>query len=231
MEAINSNEIDVRPIGSAIGISYILFGISFIFSLSSVFADVGILVGIIGVIIFLTQRKYIKPEIKTYVYISIILYIVTTIVFGLFLVVSIAAGASSMVTHVRNNELAGIYMVPIIAEVVYASMAISIVSLITYILTSYKFIETKKYIFIVLLFIATILENLYSFLFLKNFSSVIGAETIRFSDISSVELKIESLGFVYPYIIIRIISVLIFISLFVYLGVKIMRKPEPYLSL
>ena len=34
MEDINRNEVDVKPIGSAIGISYILFGISFIFSLN-----------------------------------------------------------------------------------------------------------------------------------------------------------------------------------------------------
>ena len=188
-------------------------------------------VDIIGVIIFLTQRKYIKSEIKIYVYISVVLYIVITIVFGLFLAVSMAACASSIVAHVRNNELAGRYIVPIIAKAVHALMAISIVSLSTYILTSYKFLETKRYIFIVLLFIATALESLYSFLFLKSFSSVIGAETIKFSDISPVEFKIESRGFVYTYIIIRIVSVLIFIPLFVYLGVKIMRKPEPYLSL
>ncbi len=231
MENVNNGGVDVQSIGSAIGISYILFGISFIFSLSSTFVDVGILVGIIGVIIFLTQGKYIKSEIKKYVYASIILYIISITVAGVFLEISIVAAASSMAAHVRNNELAGRYMVPIIAEAVYASVAISLVSLIAYILTSYKFLETKKYIFIALLFVATILENIYSFMFLKSFSSVIGAETISFSNISSVESKIESLGFIYPYSIIRIVSVLIFISLFVYLGVKIMRKPEPYLDL
>ena len=231
MEDVSNNEIDIRPVGNAIGISYILFGISFIFSLSRVFVDVGILLGIFGVIMFLTHRRYIDPEIKIYVYASIILYIVFIIVTGIFLEIFIVASASSIVAHVRNNELSGKYLIPTITETVYASVAISLVSLIAYILTSYKFLETKKYIFIALLFIATALENIYSFLFLKSFSSAMSTETINFSNISSVELKIESLGFIYPYSIIRIVSVLMFISLFVYLGVKIMRKPGPYLTL
>lgn len=229
MENINNNEIDVKNAGKIIGFSYILFGITFLLFYGGAEEDISILIGIIAVIMFLTQRKYIKPEIKTYVYISIIIYALTIIIFAASLGAYVVGYASSLVSHVKNNTISGKYLVPVIKYAIEASIAVSFIYLFTYILTSIKFLGSKKYLFILFLFVATILEDLYSILFLNGFSKTIATETINISDISSFEQKIEYLGFGYPDILIRIFSVLIFVLLFLYLGIRIMRNPEDYI--
>jgi len=227
MENINNNE-DIKNSGKIIGFSYILFAITFLLFYGKAEEDIGILIGIIAVIMFLIEGKHLKPEIKTYVYISIIIYALTFIMFTFLLGTYIIRSVVSLAPHVKNYTLSGEYLVPIIKYAVMGSVAISFIYLFTYILTSIKFLGSKKYLFIIFLFIATILEDLYSILFLNGFSKAIATETINISNMSSFEQKIEYLGFGYPDILIRISSVLIFVLLFLYLGIRIIKKPEDY---
>jgi hypothetical protein len=140
MEETYKRNFDIKPIGNIVGFSYILFGISFILAFNKIGDDLQTFIDIIAIIIFVSQRKYIKPQVKNYVYIGVLIIIIATIVETVYASVA----SFSLVGHVTGGEVSGKYINVYLTSVLYSALVFAVLTLVSYIFSSYKVLETKN---------------------------------------------------------------------------------------
>jgi hypothetical protein len=231
MENRGIDQNTVEHVGSMISLSFILFAVTFLLVFNSIEYDLGLFIGLIGIIIFLTQGKYIKSEIKKYVYAGIILFILSIIASSIYLVISLSLVMSSIASHEHGNEIAGKYFIGYFINYYFGSSLILIIAaLISYILVSYKFLLGHKLPFIAGLVISTILNIIYTLFYILRLKNTIGNEMINISEIGYYESQIKYAGDAGGALLIRLMSVLIFTVLFIYLGIYVRKHANKYID-
>lgn len=224
MEETYKRNFDIKSIGNIVGLSYILFGISFILAFDKIGNDIETFIDIIAIIIFISQRKYIKSQIKNYVYIGVAIIIIATIVETAYAFVA----ALALAGNVTGGQVSGKYIHIYLTNILYNAIVFAIIALVSYIFSSYKVLETKKYIGIGLLSIATAISILLAILTVQKIIDNVGNKTLLLSQVVSLA-NVDRIYLTYPDIIFAFISRLIFLAVFVYIGLKIRKHPEPYI--
>lgn len=226
METSSASD-DIKSTGAFIGLSYILFGISLLLQLSPKTDTVSLLVGILAIIIFLTQRKYLKKDIKLYVYASIIIYIIMVLILLLYL--------DSLIYSFNgftSNGINGTAFYGLLINIIIVVIVGYIIHLITYIMTSVKFLLNKmKYLFTGILVIGTISNIVYVILFLIAIKPETVSKVVSLSAIHVYENRINYLFLGSPLLILRLIGSLLFGGPFIFLGLYINKHIKSYMNI
>ena len=137
--------------------------------------DLGLFIGFVGIIIFISQRKHINPDIKRYVYSGIVLFILSLIAFSVYIAISLSSFIGSLAIYQHGSEISGKYFVQYFFNYYFYSIAILIiVALISYILISYKFLIGHKLPFIAGLIVPSALDILYTDVYLLSLKGTMG---------------------------------------------------------
>ena len=231
MENSLTDQNTVNHSGNMIALSFFLFAVTFLLVFNTAEYDLGLFIGLIGIIIFITQGKYINPDIKRYVYYGIILFILTLIASGIYLAISLSSTVGSIVNYQHGNEISGKYLIQYFFNYYFYSSAIlAIVDLISYILISYKFLIGHKLPFIAGLIISSALNILYTEIYLLRLRGVVGKEMIDINKIGYYESQIKYAGDAGNALIIRLVSVLISMVLFIYLWFYIRKNAKMFVK-
>ena len=231
MENIDTQTIVNKDAVNLIAASYIMLAFTFILVFNTVETDFSMLIGAIGLIIFLTQAKHIKSEIRMFVYAGIIIYIIAFFMSIFYVLVTVSTAANAIVSHSHGNEFSGEYFVKYFYNNYFIfSIILLVIYTITYILISYKFFLRGKFLFIAGIVTSGVLELIYTIMNFINMKAIIGSENIKYSDIGALESSIKYAGNSgYP-LMIKIAAVILYAGLFIYLGIYISKHPNNYIE-
>lgn len=231
MESSSADQNIVNHSGNMIALSFFLFAITFLLVFNTAEYDLGLFIGFVGIIIFISQRKYINPDIKRYVYSGIIIFILSLIASSVYIAISLSSAVGSIAKYQHGNEIAGKYLFQYFFNYYFYSSAILvIVDLISYILISYKFLIGHKLPFIAGLIVSSALDILYTDVYLLSLKGTIGNEMINVNKIAYYESQIKYAGDAGNVLIIRLASVLISMGLFIYLGIYIRKNAKNFVK-
>jgi hypothetical protein len=222
----NNNTTDIKSIGVYLGISYILLGIALFLQIFPATGQFSLLVGIIGIIIFLTQRKYIKDDIKLYVYISIVIYIISFLLITVY-VFSLAFSFKGYTSKGFN----GTALYGFIIDIVIGTFIVYIFYLITYIMTSIRFLIGKmKYLVSGFQAIGTAFGIIYIFLTIASIKSKLVSKDITISYLTKFTDQLNYLFLSSPFVIFRILQVALISGSFILLGFYINKHINSYVK-
>lgn len=222
----NNNNIDIKATGAFLGFSYILLGIALFLPIFPSLDTLSLLVGIIAIIIFLTQKKYIKAGIKLYVFISIFIYIITYLLLTLF--------AYSLAIHFKgytSSGFSGTALYGLFIDLVIGMAIVDIFYLITYIMASIKFLMDKmKYLIPGLQVLGTAFGIIYIFLTITAMKSKLVSKAITISTLNEYDDQLKYLLLNSPFVIFRIFQVVLISGSFILLGFYINKHINSYVK-
>ena len=229
MENNETQPIAGKDIANTVAASYIIFAFTFLLVFNTVETDLSLFIGFIGLIIFLTQAKHIKPEIRTYIYVGIIIYIITLFISILYVAITVSTAANAIVSHAHGNEFSGKYFIKYFYDNYFIfTIILTVIYTISYIFISYKFILKNKLLFMAGLISAAALQLIYSIMDFINMKAIIGNEYISFKDIGSLESSIKYAADSGDPLILKIVASILFTGLFIYLGLYIRKHSDEF---